>query len=337
MAPATAHDAVFALRREIARIEGRIAETLDGPGVLHQSCEEPDAIPHGTVLRREGRADAPLRLQTGAERFDAALHGGVPFAGLTEIHGAASRDAGAVLGFTLALLGASSRVDGASKPLLWIGTKEGVAEAGLPYLAGLYRLYGIGPEHLILSRGDRAADALWIAGEAAGLPSLGAVLIELRGSPSALDLNATRRLQVRAREAGRPVLLLRQNAVSEPTAAPTRLHVAPAPSALRETLAGPLDGTVGYPAWRVSLSKSANGAAPSDFTLEWDFDANSFRERTERETALPGALVSVSRGGADQARPDGAGLAQTRSEPAALGHEPARGERPAHRVRRQAG
>lgn len=333
MAPATAHDAVFALRREIARIEGRLAETLDGS----ESFRQPDAIPGGTVLRRAGKAEAPLRLTTGVERFDAALHGGAPFAGLTEIHGAASRDAGAVLGFTLALLGSSSRLDGLSKPLLWIGTKEGIGEAGLPYLAGLYRLYGIGPEHLILSRGARAADALWIAGEAAGLPSLGAVLIELRGNPAALDLDATRRLQVRAREAGRPVLLLRQNAAPEPTAAPTRLHVAPAPSTLRETLAGPLDGTVGYPAWQVHLSKSANGATPSDFTLEWDFDANSFRERTGRKTALPGALVSLSRGGADQARADGAELAGAGGVAAAAGDEPARGERPAHRRVRQAG
>ena len=110
---------------------------------------------------------------------------------------------------------------------------------------GLARDFGIAPEALLFSEAPKLADALWIAEEAARLSALAAVIIELRGNPDRLDLTATRRLHRRAEQAGRPVLLIRQAAQAEPTAAPVRFVVAAAPAAPRATLAGPLAGSIG--------------------------------------------------------------------------------------------
>src|SRR5215813_13891751 len=122
---AVAREAVFALRREIARIEGALPEEL--------------APANATVLRRKGvvsgdAADALLAtgsiLPTGVERLDRALGGGLPKAALTEIHGAETRNAGTVAGFALAL--AALLMRGKGLPLLWVGTSEVFHEAGLP-------------------------------------------------------------------------------------------------------------------------------------------------------------------------------------------------------------
>ena len=96
------------------------------------------------------------------------------------------------------------------------------------------------PKPCCCPRQPNSPTALWIAEEAARLSALGGGLLEVDGNPDRLDLTATRRLHRRAQAAGRPVLLLRQSALAEPTAAPVRLLVAPAPAAPRHTLAGPL-------------------------------------------------------------------------------------------------
>ena len=159
------------------------------------------------------RADG-FFLPTGIDALDRALGGGLPKAALTEIHGAETRDAGAVAGFALALASLILKGQKAGLPLLWIGTSEIFREAGFPYAAGLARDFGIAPEALLFSEAPKLADALWIAEEAARLSALAAVVIELRGNPDRLDLTATRRLHRRAEQAGRPVLLIRQAAAS---------------------------------------------------------------------------------------------------------------------------
>ena len=83
---AAAQEVICTLRRKIAKIEGVLPEPLAVP-----------AKPGGEaaiVLRRQGMPEKP-RLSTGAGRFDAALDG-VPSAGLVELHGAVTRDSGAV-------------------------------------------------------------------------------------------------------------------------------------------------------------------------------------------------------------------------------------------------
>ena len=176
-----------------------------------------------------------------------------------------TRDAGAAAGFALALVSRLLKRRSDSAPLLWIGTAEIFREAGLSLCGRACSNVSASPRKSSSCReAPKLADALWIAEEAARLTTLSAVLLELRGNPQGLDLTATRRLHRRAQEAGRPVFLLRQAAHAEPTAAPVRLIVSPAPAGLRQTVAGPLARSIGPPGFSVSIGKSRT-ALPGQF------------------------------------------------------------------------
>ncbi|MET3523221.1 MULTISPECIES: hypothetical protein [Mesorhizobium] len=332
---AVARETVFALRRQIAKIEGTLPERLAAPAGA--SPDDRD-IADVTVVRRGLAVAAPdAFLRTGIAPLDAALGGGLPKAALSEIHGTETRDAGAVAGFALSLAGLIlTRQPGL--PVLWVGTSEIFREAGFPYAGGLRSLFGIAPEQLLFSETPRLLDALWIAEEAARMTTLAAVILEIRGSPRPLDLTATRRLHARAQDAGRPVLLLRQAGEAEPTAAPVRLIVSAAPSASRATIAGPLAGSIGRPAFTVNIGKSRT-ALPGQFTLEWNPDEHVFEERrTQEERATnPVAVVSASRRRPHPAPATGAVLAFPAVAAPASGDKPPRHERPAHRRPRRAG
>jgi len=270
VAEAVAREAVCALRGKIARIEGIPAQKLEAPG------------------DRADRARGGL-LASGAEGLDRSLGGGLPRAALTEILTPATRDSAAAIGFVLGL--ANRLVKHVSLPLLWIGTAEIFREGGFPYPPGLVSAFGLGPERLLIGMAEKLPDMLWMAEEAAALPDIGAVVIELRGNPGRLDLTATRRLHWRASHAGRPVFLIRQGAEPEPTAAPVRLAVRAAPAAERTTLAGPLQGSLGLPAFTVAISK-CRAARTDQFIVEWNSHELAFQERRKpdprRVVSLPG-------------------------------------------------
>ena len=298
---AVARGTVFALRREIAKIEGRPAERLEPP----QPCRtlpqpEPGSEPGAPLILRRNGVARPDLLETGAPSLDAALGGGLPLAALTEIHAAETRNAGAAAGFMLAL--ASRLMASRDLPLLWIGTSEIFREAGLPHAPGLSQRFGIPPQRLLISQAPRLVDALWIAEEAARLTALGAVVLELRGSPRKLDLVATLRLHRRARDAGRPVFLLREAGEAGPTAAPVRLVVNPAPATGQRILSGVLAGSIGPPAFAVAIHKSRL-SMPAEFTLEWNADERAFHEREAGQRHAPDTrpVVPLSADGTDPA------------------------------------
>ena len=329
---AVAQETVFALRHKIAKIEGRLAERLDG-------CADASGDKHNVVLRHHGIVSTEGFLPTGAENLDRALGGGLPKAALTEIHGAETRDAGAAAGFALALVSLILKQQADKAPVLWIGTAEIFREAAFPYAPGLQERFGIAPENILLSQAPKLADALWIAEEAARLTALAAVLLELRGNPQGLDLTATRRLHRRAQEAGRPVFLLRQSALAEPTAAPVRLLVAPAPAGLRRTVSGTLARSIGPPGFLVSIGKSRT-ALSGQFVLEWNFDERSLQQRRpdRAQAENPVAVVSLSQRRADHAPASGSVVAlQPAGGDAAAGHQPSREQYPAHRRAGRAG
>lgn len=331
---AVARDTVFALRRQIAKIEGTLPERLEAP-----AATPVDAHAAALTVVRRGLAVAPddAFLRTGIERLDAALGGGLPKAALSEIHGAETRDAGAVAGLALSLAGLVLR-QGRPLPVLWIGTCDIFREAGFPYAGGLRGVFGIEPELMLFSETPRLQDALWIAEEAARMTAFAAVILELRGNPKGLDLTATRRLHARAQDAGRPVLLLRQAGEAEPTAAPVRLIASAAPAASRETIAGPLAGSIGRPAFTVTIGKSRT-ALPGQFTLEWNPDEHAFAERSppQGRAENPVAVVPASGRRADSAAAAGSVLAFPSAGSPAAGDQPSRQQRPAHIGPRRAG
>jgi protein ImuA len=199
---------------------------------------------------------------------------------------------------------------------------------------GLARDFGIAPEALLFSEAPKLVDALWIAEEAARLTALAAVIIELRGNPDRLDLTATRRLHRRAQQAGRPVLLIRQAAQAEPTAAPVRFVVAAAPAALRATLAGPLAGSIGVPAFTLTIGKSRT-ALPGQFIVEWNSHDLAFQERQPQNTRR---LVPIPWSRKDLAAAPGTVLAfAPAADEAAARRQPSRQQHAADRGSRRAG
>ena len=325
---ATARETIASLRRTIAGIEGRLAERLEVSAV--------SPIAAGTVRRLgETVSMEQVFLTTGAAPFDAALGGGVQADGLTEIHTLETRDAASAAGFTMALCARLSRAS--PVPVLWIGTTEVFHEAGWPYAAGISERFGIAPERLLVGQGRRVEDALWIAGEAAGLPDLAAVVLELRGSPEKLGLTATRSLQRRAVLAGRPIFLLRQAGLPQPTAARTRLLVEPAPASPRETVTGLVSSAIGRAVFSVTIAKSRLTPARR-FTLEWNPHELCFGYVGENAAAQDtGTLAAQSRRAARAQAAAGAVMAFAAGDASSSRDQPSGGQHAAHRGPRRAG
>lgn len=330
---AVARDTVFALRHQIAKLEGRLAETLDAPAPDTRGGVGEEALGQGLILRSNGIARSADVLLTGVPAFDEVLGGGLPLAALTEIHAGEMRDAGAAAGFVLALTSLLLRRAEGRAAMLWVATADMFHEAGLPYAPGMLERFGIAPEALLLSQAPRLVDALWVAEEGARLPCLSAVLIELRGNPKLLDLTATRRLHRRAQEAGRPVFLLRHGALAEPTAAPLRLIVSPAPSELRRTLGGSLARSIGPPGFRIVVGKNRM-AMPGQFELDWNSDALALQQRRPGHAFAQDSLPVVSvPGHRKDSAPAAGSVVALRPGPAeaAARRQPQGRELPAHR------
>lgn len=308
---AVAHEAVCALRREIARIEGRLPERFMQPVSNAAAEAEADAA---TVLRHGGVPMRHALLATGTGTLDDALGGGLPRAALTEIHGRQTRDAGAVAGFALALSALALEAAPAGAPLLWVATAEALSEAGPPYAPGLLHRFGLSPGTVLVAAPRRIEDALWVSEEAAGVDGLAAIVLEVRGAARKLDLTATRRLHRRAQMAARPFFLLRQAGFPEPTAAPVRLIVSPAPAGERALHSGFLAGSIGPPAFTVEIGRSRT-AIHARTVLEWNRDERAFHERPNDRagrTQDTGAVAALSGERPHPARKAGATLAHRR-------------------------
>lgn len=296
------------LRRQIARIEGRPAERLE-PGGHAVSGGGPAVVasPALTLVRDHAAARAETGdddglIRSGVGAFDAALGGGLTRAALTELRTGETRHAASLSGFALALMNRALP----EAPLLWISSTEAAGEAGMPYLPGLAALFHVRPGRLFEVVTPHVDDVLWVAEQAAGSGAFCGVLIELRGNPKALGLDESRRLQRRAVLTSTPVFLLRVAGMPEPTAAPCRLLVEPAPAGLRRTLTGPLDGSLGSPAFTVTIEK-ARAPSASPFVLEWNHHDRTF--------AAPHSGAHIAASFNRPARPPalGTGLAQARA------------------------
>ena len=218
--------------------------------------------------------DATSRLPLGIEAFDARLEGGLPLGGLCELRAALTMDAGAVTGFALALSVLVQAHKDAGRPILWISEREAGREAGFAHAAGLAS-FGLMPGSLVTAHPRRVEEALWVAEAALQTEAFSAIVLEVRGNPAKFGLTESRRLHLKARQAGAPLLLLRQAGDEEASSAQLRFLVEAAPAGLRRVGRFSVPGTIGHPAFRITVEKSRN-PAPFAFVMEWNADERQF-------------------------------------------------------------
>ncbi|WP_428426740.1 ImuA family protein [Pararhizobium sp.] len=295
---------LFALRETIAQLENE-----NVPGLLKAARK---GAPAGFEPRagNEDKGVSTHVLPLGIAALDDILQGGLPLGGLTEIRAAETRDAGAAMGFVLALavLCQSVHRAEAASPILWIGQGMTGAEAGVPYGRGL-QAYGLDIGCCIFSSPRTIADSLWIAEAALSVPIFRAIILEVRGNPAQFGLNESRRLHMRARTGHVPIFLLRQAGEEEASSALFRFLVAPAPTAGRPLPDGSmLAGSIGNPVFRVTVEKS-RAFAPLELLMEWSSHARSFRHFVPETAASPAKFQpahSVAELPAPAGRPGGA-------------------------------
>jgi protein ImuA len=262
------------LRRRIAEIE---AHGMPAAGDAAAAAGLDDTGP-SLSPRRAGRA-----LPFGIDAIDGRLGGGLRRNALHELRCAESRNAAAATGFAAALLARLSATD--DRPVLWIVERAAADEAGSIHGRGLEQ-FGFDPRRLILVRLKAARDALWVFEEGLRCHGLSAVITEIRGYPRLLDLTASRRLALRAREHGVMGLLLRQAGTTQAEAtqagatgsgahhadaSTTRWLVAPRPA----TVDADDPAGIGNPAWRLTLERNRTGI-PGTFDVEWNHARRTF-------------------------------------------------------------
>jgi protein ImuA len=250
-----------ALRAKIARLEG--------PPARHSFQAGPKA---GSEAESKDGGGAPPRrpvLPLGVKAIDGYLPwGGLPAGALHEV--IAGDVSAAATAFALTLAASLAAGEGRGRkgpaPFLWC------VNGNVPYGPGL-AAFGIEDHQLLVVRGRNDRDVLWAAEEGLGARALAAVFAEVH----ALDLTASRRLALAARESGVTAFALRPfgTAPAAPgeagfagrspaaTAALTRWRVTSA-----QSLGEASDGGVGTACWRLELLRCRN-AMPKVWRVAW--------------------------------------------------------------------
>jgi protein ImuA len=324
-AEASVRPSIEALRRRIARLEGGAGgiagQTGGGAGRMGggggQAAGAAAQTAGGAAAERRADDAADDALPLGLAAFDRLFRrGGLCRGALHELAGGEARGGGAAAGFAVALLArAMAGRDGA---VLWAADGFAAEEAG----GGLYgpglRQLGLDPARLLVVAAPRPAEMLWALEEGLASGGLLAVVGEVAGRPRALDLTATRRLMLRAREHGVTALLVRHAGPAEPTAAATRIRVAahpsappgareedgrparpglpapgpPAPGPPASGLPAPGLPAPGLPTWRLAVEKNRDGPLGA-VAVEWDPDARVFREPEPAGAANPRRVAAA--------------------------------------------
>jgi protein ImuA len=286
------------LRRDIARLEGRRA--ADDRLVL--DCAVSDGGAAACELQpREQRG----RLCLGVPGLDDVLGGGLPLATLHEIRAVQSYQGAAAAGFVMAVL-ARLAAAGGETPVVWVSAAEARREAGGLYAPGLLSL-GFDPGRIVEVAARTTNEALW-AFEAA-LASRGVCIAVCELRQVSLDLSATRRCVLRARETGATGFLLRLASAVEASAAELRFRLAAAPAGMIDGF----DAGIGRMAWHVALEKNRGGRT-GDFSVEWNAHERRFVDagRGRRADPQPRPAAALYR----PAHQDGLGRTMERREPA---------------------
>ena len=266
---AAAQEKLFALREQIARLEGRNLPAM-AAAEMQDFAVRPD----------EGE-----RLSFDIPALDDALNVGLLLDSLTEIRSCSFYDTGAASGFALSLVGLLKARKAAEGPMLWIADGLSACETGVPYSGGM-KQFGIDPHKVFHASPRRLDDALWLAEAALESKAFIATIFEIHGNPKPFGLTESRRLNLRAKAAGRPLFLLRHAGDEEASSASFRMFVEPAPASERRLVDGSLlGGSIGHPVFNVTLEKSRN-PAPLTFRLEWNLRDRQFHLARESDRSF---------------------------------------------------
>lgn len=206
-------------------------------------------------LRREvgalvaGTREALPRLPLGVSAIDEALGGGLVRHGLHEARGGAA--AAFALGLARMLGGAAA----------WVRSPD----AATALQPEAFQAVDIKPESMLIVHA-RKQEALWAFEQALASGALPLAILDASAAP---DFAETRRLSLKAREAGVLGLILAADAprlAMPASAAETRWLIEPSPSARPFTA----------PAYRLALLKNKNGPNAA-WEAEWDGSAHRFR------------------------------------------------------------
>jgi protein ImuA len=187
---------------------------------------------------------------------------GLSLESVHEIHAATPQDQPAALGFLTALMAAISPGDA---PLFIITSAPALLSSGRLHGHGLNQL-GLDPGRITVVEARNDIDALWAVEETlhSGAAQVTAGLLS-----RSLDLKKSQRLSLAAREARRPLLLLRPWEGAAASAVETRWSIAAAPAHRCA------QGGLIAPRWQVKLERCRNGW-PGEFVLEWYHASHRF-------------------------------------------------------------
>jgi protein ImuA len=248
------------LRRIVANIE---TSALGGnPAYLPLGRQD---LSRQDLSRQDlGRQDLGMQ-DLGMQEVHRSLPGpGLACGVLHEVGAAAHGDRPAALGFLFALLVCAQHAR--PGPAVFVASRRGLADFGDPYGHGLRQL-GLDVGRFLLIETRNAKEALWALEEVLRSE---AVLAMVAGAVEcALDLTASRRLNLAAAARGTPLLVLRGAQAAGSSAASTRWRIANAPAA-RDAF-----GTFKRCRWSVELERCRNGR-PGQWMFEWNHVAHCF-------------------------------------------------------------
>ena len=175
-------------------------------------------------------------------------NGTFPLGAVHEFLSVRAEDTAATSGFVAGLL---SSLIGSSGMALWISSSRKLFPPAL-------RNFGLEPDRFIFIDLQKEKDVIWAMDEALKCGALSAVVGEVRE----ISFNASRRLQLAVERSQVTGFILRSGYRNlNTTACVSRWNITPLPSKSIDDLPG-----IGYPKWRVELSRIRNGRSGV-----WDF------------------------------------------------------------------
>lgn len=235
------------------------------------------------IERKPALAEARLRVETREGQFP-SFAGGL----LQEVFTDDPRNAGASLGFALAQ--ARGLLTARRVAVVYIQLASEAQQLGMPYGPGLIH-FGLDPAALVLVRPANTTELLWAAEEALACRAVAGVVADIASRQKLLDFTASRRLSLRAAEAGSSMFVLRYGQWRESSAAHLRWHLQPSRSERKRYD----ERAPGGPRWHVRLERGSLIRQHAEWVLGWTENGFSsvtpgYDEQPRQPATLPGIV-----------------------------------------------